>query len=209
MKRHFLCLLLLASGGMTALSAESTLPAVAEIAQQGISVRGAVKDTKGEPIIGATVTEKGTKNATVTDFEGNYVLKVSSRNAVLVVSYIGYNTQEVKAGSNVTLEEDNALLNEVVVIGYGTQRKGDLTSAITSVKSEDFAQGNIRDAGDLIKGKVAGLNIANGSGDPNSASSIRLRGIISLQGGNSPLVLVDGLEGSLSTVSPEKTRRII
>jgi len=171
-------------------------------------VKGVVKDAKGEPIIGATVTEKGTKNATVTDFDGNYSLNVSSRNAVLVVSYIGFVAQEVKAGGDVTLQEDNALLNEVVVIGYGTQRKGDITSAITSVKSEDFAQGNIRDAGDLIKGKVAGLTIANGSGDPNAASSIRLRGIISLEGGNSPLVLVDGLEGSLSTVAPENIESI-
>ncbi|MBR5989701.1 MAG: TonB-dependent receptor [Prevotella sp.] len=178
------------------------------VTQQGVTVKGVVKDAKGEPIIGATVTEKGTKNATVTDFDGNYSLNVSSRNAVLVVSYIGFVAQEVKAGGDVTLQEDNALLNEVVVIGYGTQRKGDITSAITSVKSEDFAQGNIRDAGDLIKGKVAGLTIANGSGDPNAASSIRLRGIISLEGGNSPLVLVDGLEGSLSTVAPENIESI-
>ena len=178
------------------------------VTQQGVTVKGVVKDAKGEPIIGATITEKGTKNATVTDFDGNYSLNVSSRNAVLVVSYIGFVAQEVKAGGDVTLQEDNALLNEVVVIGYGTQRKGDITSAITSVKSEDFAQGNIRDAGDLIKGKVAGLTIANGSGDPNAASSIRLRGIISLEGGNSPLVLVDGLEGSLSTVAPENIESI-
>ena len=120
MKRHFLCLLLLASGGMTALAAESTLPAVAELTQQGITVRGVVKDAKGEPIIGATVTEKGTRNATVTDFDGNYSLKVTNHNAVLVISYIGYINQEVKAGSDVTLLEDNAQLNEVVVIGYGT-----------------------------------------------------------------------------------------
>ena len=171
-------------------------------------MKGVVKDAKGEPIIGATVTEKGTKNATVTDYDGNYSLNVSSRNAVLVVSYIGFVAQEIKAGGDVTLQEDNALLNEVVVIGYGTQRKGDITSAITSVKAEDFAQGNIRDAGDLIKGKVAGLTIANGSGDPSAASSIRLRGIISLEGGNSPLVLVDGLEGSLNTVAPENIESI-
>ena len=208
MKKQFLCLLLLACGGVTAMAAEAVSKDVAEVTQQGVVVKGVIKDAKGEPIIGATVTEKGTKNATVTDFDGNYSLSVSSRNAVLVVSYIGYNTQEVKAGSNVTLVEDNALLNEVVVIGYGTQRKGDITSAITSVKSEDFAQGNIRDAGDLIKGKVAGLTIANGSGDPNAASSIRLRGIISLEGGNSPLVLVDGLEGGLNTVAPENIESI-
>ena len=208
MKKHFLCLLLLASGGMTAVASESTSPAVAEVTQQGVKVQGVVKDVKGEPIIGATVTEKGTKNATVTDYDGNYSLNVANRNAVLVISYIGYVNQEIKGGGDVTLEEDNALLNEVVVIGYGTQRKGDVTSAITSVKAEDFAQGNIRDAGDLIKGKVAGLTIANGSGDPSAASSIRLRGIISLEGQNSPLVLVDGLEGSLSTVAPENIESI-
>ncbi|WP_255397452.1 TonB-dependent receptor [Prevotella sp. lc2012] len=211
MKKHFLCLLMLSGACLTAYAAED--PRAGElgsgsVTQQGVTVKGVVKDAKGEPIIGATVTEKGTKNATVTDFDGNYSLNVSSRNAVLVVSYIGFVAQEVKAGGDVTLQEDNALLNEVVVIGYGTQRKGDITSAITSVKSEDFAQGNIRDAGDLIKGKVAGLTIANGSGDPNAASSIRLRGIISLEGGNSPLVLVDGLEGSLSTVAPENIESI-
>ena len=202
MKKHLLCLLLL-GGALGAYAAESTLPTVAEVTQQGVTVKGVIKDAKGEPIIGATVTEKGTTNATVTDLDGNYSLKVSHRNAVLVVSYIGFVAQEIPAGSDVTLQEDNALLNEVVVIGYGTQRKGDVTSAITSVKAEDFAQGNIRDAGDLIKGKVAGLTIANGSGDPSAASSIRLRGIISLQGGNTPLVLIDGLEGSLNTVAPE------
>lgn len=207
MKKHFLCLLLLSGAGF-AYAAAGVSPDVAEITQQGVVVKGVVKDAKGEPIIGATVTEKGTKNATVTDYDGNYSLNVTNRNAMLVISYIGFVSQEVKAGNDVTLQEDNALLNEVVVIGYGTQRKGDLTSAITSVKAEDFAQGNIRDAGDLIKGKVAGLNIANGSGDPNAASSIRLRGIISLEGGNSPLVLVDGLEGSLSTVSPENIESI-
>ena len=173
MKKHFLCLLLLSGAGF-AYAAEGVSTDVAEITQQGVAVKGVVKDAKGEPIIGATVTEKGTKNATVTDYDGNYSLNVTNRNAMLVISYVGFISQEVKAGTDVTLQEDNALLNEVVVIGYGTQRKGDVTSAITSVKAEDFAQGNIRDAGDLIKGKVAGLTIANGSGDPSAASSIRL-----------------------------------
>ena len=207
MKKHFLCLLLLSGAGF-AYAAEGVSTDVAEVTQQGVAVKGVIKDAKGEPIIGATVTEKGTKNATVTDYDGNYSLTVANRNATLVVSYVGFITQEVQAGKDVTLQEDNALLNEVVVIGYGTQRKGDVTSAITSVKAEDFAQGNIHDAGDLIKGKVAGLTISNGSGDPSAASSIRLRGIISLEGGNSPLVLIDGLEGSLSTVSPENIESI-
>ena len=208
MKKHFLCLLLLVSGGMTALAAESTSPTVAEITQQGVVVKGVVTDAKGEPIIGATVVEKGTQNATVTDIDGNYSLNVSNRNATLVVSYIGFLSQEVKAGNNVTLEEDNALLNEVVVIGYGTQRKGDITSAVASVKAEDFNAGKIGDAAELVKGKIAGLTVVNASGDPKAGSSIRLRGITTLVGSLTPLILVDGIEGNLNTVAPENIASI-
>ncbi len=208
MKKHFLCLLLLVSGGMTALATESTSPTVAEITQQGVVVKGVVTDAKGEPIIGATVVEKGTQNATVTDIDGNYSLNVSNRNATLVVSYIGFLSQEVKAGNNVTLEEDNALLNEVVVIGYGTQRKGDITSAVASVKAEDFNAGKIGDAAELVKGKIAGLTVVNASGDPKAGSSIRLRGITTLVGSLTPLILVDGIEGDLNTVAPENIASI-
>ena len=202
MKRHFLCLLFLC-GALGAYAVESTSPTVAEATQQGVPVKGVVKDAKGEPIIGATVTEKGTKNSTVTDYDGNYSLGVSNRNATLVVSYIGFITQEVKAGSDVTLQEDNALLNEVVVIGYGTQRKGDVTSAVVSVKAEDFNAGKIGDAAELVKGKIAGLTVVNSSGDPKAGSSIRLRGITTLVGSLTPLILVDGIEGNLNTVAPE------
>ena len=207
MKKHFLCLLFLC-GALGAYAVKSTSPAVAEITQQGVTVSGVVKDSKGEPIIGATVTEKGTKNATVTDFDGNYSLRVSNRNAVLVVSYIGFTAQEVKAGSDVTLQEDNALLNEVVVIGYGTQRKGDVTSAVASVKAEDFNAGKIGDAAELVKGKIAGLTVVNSSGDPKAGSSIRLRGITTLVGNLTPLILVDGIEGDLNTVAPENIASI-
>lgn len=182
-------------------------PSVESVQQNTVTVKGVVKDANGEPIIGASVVEKGnTKNGAVTDLDGNYTIKVS-RGATLVISYIGYNAVESKGG-DVTLQEDLKSLNEVVVIGYGTQRKGDITSAITSVKAEDFSQGNIHDAGDLIKGKVAGLTIANGSGDPSVASSIRLRGIISLSGTNTPLVLIDGIEGDMTTVAPEDIESI-
>ena len=208
MKKHFLCLLLLASGGMTAYATEAVSNGVAEVTQQGVNVKGVVKDAKGEPIIGATVTEKGTKNATVTDFDGNYSLNVANRNAVLVISYIGYTSQEVKAGSNVTLQEDNALLNEVVVIGYGTQRKGDITSAVASVKAEDFNAGKIGDAAELVKGKIAGLQVINSSGDPKETSSIRLRGVTTLVGSLTPLILVDGIEGDLTTVAAENIASI-
>ncbi len=207
MKKHFLCLLFL-GGALGAYATESTSPTVAEVTQQGVTVTGVVKDEKGEPIIGATVTEKGTKNATVTDYDGNYSLSVSNRNATLVISYIGFTTQEIKAGSDVTLQEDNALLNEVVVIGYGTQRKGDITSAVASVKAEDFNAGKIGDAAELVKGKIAGLTVVNASGDPKAGSSIRLRGITTLVGSLTPLILVDGIEGDLNTVAPENIASI-
>ncbi len=207
MKKHFLCLLLL-GGALGAQATESTSPAVAEVTQQGVLVKGVVKDTKGEPIIGATVTEKGTKNATVTDFDGNYSLRVANRNVTLVVSYIGFTSQEIKAGGDVTLQEDNALLNEVVVIGYGTQRKGDVTSAVASVKAEDFNAGKIGDAAELVKGKIAGLTVINSSGDPRATSSIRLRGITTIVGDLTPLILIDGIEGDLNTVAAENIASI-
>lgn len=206
------CLLLVAGAGFSPLYAaqeKSEITTVTGVQQASITVKGTVKDANGEPIVGASVVEKGTSNGTVTDMDGNYVLKAKP-GSTLVISYVGFVAQEFKAGSksNITLAEDQKALNEVVVIGYGTQRKGDVTSAITSVKSEDFTKGNIKDAAELIKGKVAGLTIANGSGNPNSTSTIRLRGVISLYGGSTPLVLIDGIEGNLSTVAPENIESI-
>jgi len=207
MKKHFLCLLLLSGAGF-AYAAEDVSTDVAAVTQQSVTVKGVVKDANGEPIIGASVFEKGTSNGTVTDYDGNYSLKVANSNATIVVSYIGYVTQEVKAGSDVVLQEDNALLNEVVVIGYGTQRKADVTSAVASVKAEDFNAGKIGDAAELVKGKIAGLTVVNSSGDPKAGSSIRLRGITTLVGSLTPLILVDGIEGGLNTVAPENIASI-
>ena len=207
MKKHFLCLLLLSGAGF-AYAAEDVSTDVAAVTQQSVTVKGVVKDANGEPIIGASVFEKGTSNGTVTDYDGNYSLKVANSNATIVVSYIGYVTQEVKAGSDVVLQENNALLNEVVVIGYGTQRKGDVTSAVASVKAEDFNAGKIGDAAELVKGKIAGLTVVNSSGDPKAGSSIRLRGITTLVGSLTPLILVDGIEGDLNTVAPENIASI-
>lgn len=188
----------------------SGAPSAQSVQQSNVTVEGIVKDANGDPVIGASVTEKGVaSNATVTNLDGYFKLTVR-RGAMLNISYVGFVSQSVplgKAGS-ITLKEDQKSLNEVVVIGYGTQRKGDVTSAITSIKSDDFSKGSIHDAGDLVKGKVAGLIITNSSGDPSTASSIRLRGVISLEGGNTPLVLVDGIEGSLSTVAPENIASI-
>ena len=116
---------------------------------QNLSVKGSVSDTKGEPIIGASVVVKGnTTQGTITDLDGQFTLNVPS-NSTLVISYIGYVTQEVPAKGTVkvTLKEDNEMLDEVVVIGYGTQRKGDVTSAISSVKSDNFVKGAVKDVG--------------------------------------------------------------
>lgn len=180
--------------------------------QQSVTVSGVITDKTGEPVIGANVLEKGTTNGVITDFDGNYTLTVSGGNSVLVFSYIGYKTQEITVGSqkkiDVVLVEDTEMMDEVVVIGYGTQKKGDVTSAVASVKAEDFAAGKIGDAAELIKGKVAGLSITNASGDPNDKSSIMLRGVTTIMGSVEPLVLVDGVEGSLTTVAPENIAAI-
>lgn len=125
----------------------------------------------------------------------------------MTISYIGYISQETKGG-NIILEEDLKSLNEVVVIGYGTQKKADVTSAVVSVKAEDFTKGNFNDAGDLIKGKVAGLTITRPSGDPGATTQISLRGIATVSGNAQPLVLVDGVPGSLSSVPPENIASI-
>lgn len=177
-----------------------------------IKVTGTVKDVNGEVIIGASVVEENTTNGTITDISGNFVLTVSD-NAVVKVSYIGYVAQQVKAVQgkplNIVLREDTKTLDEVVVIGYGIQRKGDVTSSVASIKSEDFSKGAVKDVGQLIQGKVAGLAITNPSGDPTSGTQIKLRGTNTIGGANTdPLVLIDGVPGSLSTVAPEDVESV-
>jgi len=203
------CLVLACGGALPTLAASETLssPKVENVQQNEVTVKGVVKDANGEAIIGASVIEKGNaKNGTVTDLDGNYTLKVK-RGATLTISYIGYVSKETRGG-NVILEEDLKSLSEVVVIGYGTQKKADVTSAVVSVKAEDFTKGNFNDAGDLIKGKVAGLSITKPSGDPGAVTQISLRGIATVSGNAQPLVLVDGVPGSLSSVPPENIASI-
>lgn len=209
------CLFLTAGVGISPVFAFTEMVGTNDIAivqQQTVTITGVIKDKSGEPIIGANVLEKGTTNGVITNVDGEYTLKVKGANSVLVVSYIGYKTQEVIVRSqrkiDVALTDDTELLDEVVVIGYGTQRKGDVTSAIASVKSEDFLTGNFNNAGDLVKGKIAGLTITKPSGDPSAGSSITLRGVVSLNGNTNPLVLVDGTPGDLSTVPPENIASI-
>jgi len=178
--------------------------------QNGVS--GVVRDSHNETIIGASVMVKGSTVGTITDINGKFTVNASSK-STLVISYIGYVTQEIQVGSKrnfeITLAEDNKTLSEVVVIGYGTQRKGDLTSSVGSVKKEDFIQGAVKDAGQLIQGKVAGLTITNTSGDPTSNTTISLRGNTTILGASTnPLILVDGVPGDLNTVAPEDIESI-
>jgi TonB-linked SusC/RagA family outer membrane protein len=183
-----------------------------EIVSQTLTISGTVKGQDNEPIAGANVLEKGTTNGAITNSDGYFELKVKNTESVLTVSFMGYVTKEVVVGSNrqltISLKEDVNLLDELVVIGYGTQRKGDVTSAIVSIKSEDFSIGKIGDAAELVKGKIAGLSITKSSGDPNASSSIKLRGISTLNGDFAPLVLVDGIPSDLTAVAPENIESI-
>lgn len=197
--KHLFLLLTLLSFSLTALVQQK--------------VTGKVKDSSGEPVIGASVVVKGNNTmGTITDFDGNFMLDVPAK-SVLVISYIGYVTQEVPtAGKNsleIVLKEDTKTLDEVVVIGYGTQRKGDVTSSVASVKADNFVKGAVKDVGQLIQGKVAGLAITNPNGDPTGSTQIRLRGTNTIGGANTaPLVLIDGIPGELGTVAPEDVESV-
>lgn len=184
----------------------------AQTSGKKVKVRGVIKDETGEPIIGATVRVKGQSEGTVSDFDGNFCLDVTDANT-LQISYIGYQTQEFAVGKqhhfSIVLEEDKKILNEVVVIGYGTQKKGDITSSVGSVKSEDFTAGAINDAGQLIQGKIAGLSVTNPSGNPVGGTEISLRGNTTILGASTnPLILIDGVPGDFNTVAPEDIESI-
>lgn len=178
------------------------------------TVTGKVQDQTGEPVIGATIVLKDNPTTgTITDIDGNFTLQTPTADAELVVSFIGYTSQTVQAQGNkaldITLAEDNQLLEEVVLIGYGTQRKGDVTSSVASVKADNFVKGSVKDVGQLIQGKVAGLSITNPSGDPTGSTQLRLRGTNTIGGANTnPLILIDGIPGDFSTVAPEDVESI-
>lgn len=159
--------LLMTAGNITFALADGLstgIPSVLSVQQvNAITVNGVVKDKNGDPIVGATVTEKGNaKNGAITDIDGKYSLRLPA-GKIITVSYVGFKTAEFKATSthhNFSLEEDLTDLNEVVVVGYGTQKKADVTSSVASVKAKDFNTGSVLDAGQLVQGKVAGLNIS-------------------------------------------------
>ena len=162
-------------------------------------IKGTVKDVSGDPIIGASVKVQGSKSGVITDFDGNFSIQADN-NATLVISYIGYTTESIKvAGKNnlsVTLKEDAQTLNDIVVIGYGVQKKSDLTGAVASVKAEDLKHRSTTDAAAALQGKAAGVQILNSSGKPGQGASIRVRGYSSNSKNIGPLLIVDGLQVS-------------
>lgn len=167
-------------------------------AQSGkFEVKGVVVDTTGNPVIGATVIEQGTTNGVTTDFNGQFILKVKSGQSVVSISYIGYLTKELAASSTelqrVVLEEDSAMIDDVVVIGYGTVKKNDLTGSVVAVKADDINRGAIVSTQDMMQGKVPGLQVIPGDGGPNSGATMRIRGISSLNASSDPLVVIDGV----------------
>ncbi|SNZ00448.1 SusC/RagA family TonB-linked outer membrane protein [Flagellimonas pacifica] len=175
------------------------------------SVSGTVVDSNGAPLPGANVLEKGTTNGTQSDFDGNFTINVADEDAVLVVSYIGFSTKEVSvAGQSnirVALQEDAESLAEVVLVGYGTQRKEELTAAITSVDVEEIQKIPTADIATAMQGQVAGLNVAIASGVPGSDPVIRIRGLGTI-GNNNPLFVIDGIPGDLSYVNPADIKNI-
>ncbi|MFM2393110.1 MAG: hypothetical protein RLZZ546_1092, partial [Bacteroidota bacterium] len=174
-------------------------------------VTGKVTDAKtGEPLIGANVIIKGTNSGTITDIDGNYSLN-APENAVLIFSYTGFADTEVVVTSSTadaSLEE-GSILDEVVVVGYGSQKEKEITSAVASVSSKDFNRGPISDPAQLLQGKVSGLQIYNRGGDPNRAATIRLRGISTVGANTEPLIVVDGIIGaSLANVDPNDIEKM-
>ena len=177
-----------------------------------LTVTGNAQSTSGEPLIGVNVVEKGTTNGTVTDLDGNYTLRVA-KGKTLVFSYIGFLSQEVVVNGakvNVTLKEDTETLDEVVVIGYGSMARKDVTSSITTVKADQLNVGVFSDAASMLQGKVAGLTITT-TGDPNGSPSITLRGSSSLRTGQAmqPYYVIDGIPGvDISIVAPDDIESI-
>ncbi|MEA5128222.1 MAG: TonB-dependent receptor [Proteiniphilum sp.] len=181
---------------MTILS--GTLMILSASAQTGatINVRGTVTDIAGEPIIGANILVQGTSSGTITDYDGNYTLQAPA-DGVLEISYIGYKPQSIPINNrttiNIAMEEDTEMLEEVVVVGYGTAKKNDLTGAITAIGEKDFQKGLITEPTSLIAGKVAGVQVISNGGRAGGGTTIRIRGGASLNASNDPLIVIDGM----------------
>ncbi|WP_281816114.1 SusC/RagA family TonB-linked outer membrane protein [Parabacteroides goldsteinii] len=221
MKKQFrsvVCAIGLLSGTLPAIAAGphafngvkagSGLSEPMSVQQQKKQIKGIVNDANGEPVIGATVLEKGTTNGTMTDIDGNFELSVSN-GAVLQISYVGYVSQEITVGSNtsfnISLKEDSQLIDEVVVVGFGSQKKANLTGAVSTVDAEVFEERPVMNAVQALQGAIPGLNIVGGTGELNRRADINIRGVGTIGDGSSgsPLILIDGMEGDLNLLNPQ------
>ena len=204
MKVKYYCLLILTIACMMLCPSEVMAMHESGMTDDSMQVSGVVVDAAGQPVVGAFVLEKGTSNATMTDLDGKFTINVPV-GGILEVSSIGYVTQEVPVTGNVnisvTLETDNQLLDEVVVVGYGTQKKVNLTGAVSVIKADDLKDRSALSASKMLQGSVPGLNITNRSGRPGQSATVNIRGLNSINGG-SPLILIDGVEGDLERVNP-------
>ena len=197
-KASAFCLLLSAFSVNAAMAAPAGTVDEVMAVQQGKKVTGVVIDGTGEPVIGANVVVKGTTNGTITDFDGNYTIEGVSANDVLVISYIGYLSQEIPVGNQsmikVTLKEDTQTLDEVVVVGYGTMKKSDVTGSISTAKGDDLVKNQSFSALDNLRGKVSGVNIFSNSSQPGAYSNrVVIRGIATINSSSNPLYVVDGV----------------
>ena len=214
---RFLLLLALASLPIGKAVAEesvgiSSSPIQQEVRQSSVRITGTVVDAQGEPVIGASVMEKGTNNGVITDIDGNFILNVSA-GSTLQISYVGFVTQEFAIGSQrtfqVVLKEDTEMLDEVVVIGYGSVKKSDLTGSVASVDTEDLIRGGRTDAVGAMQGVLPGVQIQRSNNKPGGEYNILIRGLNTISGSTSPLVVVDGVIGaSLSNLNPDDIEKI-
>lgn len=174
---------------------------------QNITVKGSVKDSKGEPLIGVTILIKGTTTGTVTDADGNFTLNNVPNNATLEISYVGMKTQSIPVNGrttiNVIMEEETSYLDEVVVVGYGTMKQRDLTGAIATIKTEELLAETPRSVQDLLRANVAGLNVGFAASAKGS-TGFEIRGKNTLKAGSEPLIVIDGViyEGDLTDINP-------
>ena len=186
---------------MTGHSIVVTLKTAGKVKQ----VSGTVVDSNGEPIIGANVVEKGTTNGTVTDISGNFSLNIDDT-GILQISYIGFNTQDVavngKSSLMINLKEDTQKLDEVVVVGYGTMKKKDLTGSVTAVKGDELAARRTTQLSTALQGALSGVMVSRDNGAPGRSATNQIRGVTTI-GDSSPLVIIDGIPGDINSVNPE------
>ena len=174
----------------------SSTPVSTEALQQGRVISGQVTDPNGEKLIGVNIVEVGTSNGTITDIDGHYSLRLTTSNPTLNISYIGFTSQIVEVNNrsaiNITLEEETSYLDELVVVGYGTMKKSDITGSVASVNTEDMKLYPATNITEMLRGRASGINVTNTSGRPGSTSNITIRGVRSLNASNQPLFIVDG-----------------